>query len=383
LSNLWFQHQIGLLLFLIGLNLIALSNRRWFRRVEHVPPPAHWPKLSVLIPARNEEDNITSCLTSLVGQEYSDFEVLVLDDDSSDGTAERVQAIAARDSRVVYRRGAALPDGWLGKHWACQQLAQQAGGDWLLFVDADTVFAPGALRALVSAGLAEEADLLSAVPLELLGSWGERLVLPFFLWANLTFLPLGLAYRLKAPRLSFAVGQVMLFRRSAYDQIGGHAAVRENVVDDLALAQQVKAAGLRWRLMNGGGVVRCRMYHTFEQVWNGLRKNMFAAFGYNKFIFAFIWLWMLLMTFEPLAVCALWLVGVPVAGLSAGLALAAIGLLWLTFFISYGSLGFPRWLTVFYPLTVVLNVAVALSSLFGILRGNADWKGRPVRPLHP
>ncbi len=380
MSSFWLQHQIGLVLFLLGLNLIALSNRRWFRRVEHVPQPSVWPKLSVLVPARNEEDNISSCLTSLVGQEYSDFEVMVLDDDSSDGTAALVQAMAAQDSRVVYRRGAALPEGWWGKHWACQQLAEQAHGDWLLFVDADTVFAPGALRAFVSAGVAEQADLLSVVPQEVLGSWGERLVLPFFLWANLTFLPLGVAYRLKKPQLSFAVGQVMLFRRSAYEQIGGHAAVRSNVVDDLALAQQVKAAGLRWRLMNGAGVVRCRMYRNFAQVWHGLSKNMFAAFGYNRLVFLFIWLWMLLMTFEPLIVLGFWAAGVPLAGLSVGLAMAAVALLWLTFFISYGSLGFPRWLTAFYPLTVVLNVAVAFSSWWNTVRGTALWKGRTVNP---
>ncbi len=380
MSNFWLQHQVALLVFLALLNLIAWSNRFWFRRVERFPQPLTWPKLSVLVPVRNEEENILSCLTSLVRQDYPDFEVRVLDDDSSDDTAALVQRVAAHEDRLSYQRGADLPSGWLGKHWACQQLAEMAEGEWLLFVDADTTFAPGALRALVTAGMTEDADLLSAVPHEVLGSWGERLVLPFFLWANLTFLPLGLAYWLRSPELSFAVGQVMLFRRAAYVQLGGHGAVRDDVVDDLGLARQVKAAGLRWRLLNGGGVVRCRMYRNFGQVWHGLRKNMFAAFGYNKFIFAFIWLWMLLMTFEPLVLLGLWAIGSLPGGFSAVLAGAAAGLLWLTFFISYRRLGIAGWLSLFYPLTVALNVGVALDSWLGSWRGTASWKGRQVLP---
>ena len=145
--------------------------------------------------------------------------------------------------------GSPPPEGMLGKNWACVQLAHQAQGDLLFFTDADTLHQPQTLRAIVTALIGEQADLLTGFPRQEVQSWGERLLVPFFSWAFYCFIPLGLAYRLRLPALSIAAGQMLLFRRQAYQAIGGHARLGSSIVDDLILARRIKAAGLRWRVM--------------------------------------------------------------------------------------------------------------------------------------
>ena len=179
-----------------------------------------------LVPARNEEDKIAACIRSLLAQDYPSFEVLVLDDQSSDGTRLILEQIANSHPTLKVLVGKSPQDGLLGKNWACVQLAQQAQGDLLFFTDADTLHHPQTLRASVTALLGAQADLLTGFPRQEVRSWGERLMVPFFSWAILCFIPLELAYRLRLPALSSGVGQMLLFRREAYEAIGGHEQFR-------------------------------------------------------------------------------------------------------------------------------------------------------------
>jgi chlorobactene glucosyltransferase len=408
-SAFWIRHQISLLYFLGVLLLIALSNVRWWRRLSTYGVPRSYPRVSVLVPVREEAANVGPCVRSLLAQDYPDLEVLALDDESTDGTAEVLMAMAQSDPRLRVLHGVPLPAGWLGKHWACHQLAQAATGELLLFVDADTRHTPQALAHAVAALQAEQADLVSVFPRQEVGSWAERLVVPIMQWSLSSFLPLGLAYRLHWPRLAAASGQFMLFRRGAYELVGGHAAVRQNAVDDVALTRALGAKGLRWRLLDGNPYVRCRMYRSFRQVYDGFTKNLFALFGYNVPLFLFIWLWLLTMFWEPLVVLALGALGRQVlrpafplsllhpaqlAGLrpafSAGLAglagsvggqnviLAAwaVVLSLLLWGFTHWRFGFPLYLTFLYPLTVLLTVVIALCSMVLTLAGRATWKGR-------
>ena len=170
--------ELSFILFEAVLLLIVLSNLHRLRRLGEDPPPGRWPRVSVLVPARNEEINIEACTRSLLAQQYADFQVLVLDDNSSDRTWPIVSQLAAEDRRLQVYRGEALPAGWLGKHWACHQLAQTANGELLLFTDADTRHHPLTLRQSVSALAAEDVDLLTALPREIVVSWAERLLVP-------------------------------------------------------------------------------------------------------------------------------------------------------------------------------------------------------------
>jgi chlorobactene glucosyltransferase len=196
-----------LIVFQAVLLLIVWSNWIILRRARQHKIPEKKPYLSVLIPARNEETNIARCVHSLLVQDYPNFEILVLDDQSDDATPEILCRLAAHEPRLTALAGQALPEGWIGKNWACHQLARQARGELLLFTDADTVYQPNALSALVAAVFGEQADVLTGFPDQVMQTWGERLTVPFFSWAFLTFTPLALAYRLRLPSLSSGVGQ--------------------------------------------------------------------------------------------------------------------------------------------------------------------------------
>jgi chlorobactene glucosyltransferase len=369
------QLLLGILVFLGVLLLIALSNWRALRRLGSFPLPRAWPSVSILLPARNEAENITTCVSSLLAQDYPHFEVLVLDDASQDDTCDLLAQMAARDARLRVQPGLPLPAGWLGKHWACHQLAEAAPGALWLFTDADTVHQPGALRSAVAALLAEQADLVTGLPRQDMRSWGERLVVSLLPWSLLCFYPLALAARWPWPPLVMAVGQFMLFRAEAYQRTGGHAAVRAHATDDIALAQRLVAHGGRWRLLDAGDYVSCRMYRGFGQAFRGFSRTLFAAFGYNAAALAAIWLWLALVFLAPPVLLALALAGV---GGSPGLPLAAVGLALALWGLAIVRLRLPLVLLAVYPLSVGLGVCLAVASLAATLTGKVAWKGRPL-----
>ncbi len=372
----WSSHQASLIVFAAVLLLIALSNLRALRRLADWPSPRVFPRVSILVPVRNEEHNVEPCLRSLLAQEYPDFELLVLDDESTDGTSEALAALSAEDHRLRVLEGRPLPQGWVGKHWACFQLAQAAVGELLLFTDADTRHHPHAWRDAVAALVAEGSDLLSAIPREVAVSWAERLVVPIIPWSILSFLPLGLAHRLRVPALTAAVGQFMLFRREAYEQVGGHAAFRDHTADDLALVRVMVSEGLVWRLVDGSPRVRCRMYQDARQVLEGFSKNLFAAFDYRIIPFVFVWLWLGLVFCEPPAILLLRTMMPGWSGPSPWLAAAAIAVSLLLWEVTHWRFGFPLYLAFLYPLTMLLTVAIAMRSMVVTLGGRASWKGR-------
>jgi chlorobactene glucosyltransferase len=366
----------GLLGFELVLLAIIFSNRRRLRPLGDYGRPVTRPRVSILVPARNEAGNIGPCVRSLLAQRYPNFEVLVLDDHSSDGTWQILSGLAAEDGRLRLLKGQPLPEGWLGKHWACHQLAQRAGGQLLLFTDADTRHHPDTLEEAMAALQAEQADLLSALPWQEVVSWGERLVVPLIPWSICAFVPLTLAYRWRLPALSAAVGQFMLFQRRAYEAIGGYEAVKQDVVDDISLARRVKRYGLRWRLANGSQRIGCRMYRNFGQVVEGLSKNLFGVFGYNMAAFLFVWSWLTIVFAGPPLLLLLSLAGLPFPPHTEILALTVLGLALLLWGLVYWQFQFPLYLTLLYPLTILLAVYLAVRSLMVSLTGQATWKGR-------
>lgn len=379
--NGFWSHQPQIVVVFLGLCLLtALLNVLYLRRLDQSPEPSSWPHLSVLVPARNEANNIEACVRSLLQQDYPDFEVIVLNDHSTDGTPSILARLTREFDHLRVLQGAPLPDGWLGKHWACQQLAEAATGELLLFTDADTRFAPGALRQSVAAFLAEGADLLTAFPREEAITWGERLIVPVIAFGIVSFLPLALVQKFRWSALSVSVGQFMLFRRSALEAIGGYRAVRQNVVDDVALGRLIIQQGFRWRLMDATRQVTCRMYHGFWEAVDGFTKNVFAVFDYHILFYLLAWLWVAqAFLLPPFAILARAL-HMPLEFFPHSLAVLATAEALLLWGIAYKRFGYPVYWALLYPLSLFLFTLIALRSLVFTLTGQAAWKERLLTP---
>jgi chlorobactene glucosyltransferase len=235
-----------------------------------------WPSLSVVVPARNEAINIVGCLRSLTSSDYPSFEIVVVDDRSEDFTAELARSVPRRNAaRITVIDGRPLPPGWLGKPWACHQGVQAATGELVLFTDADTRHGPQLARRAAGAVEEDGADLMTVIGRQLMETFWERLVQPhIFLLMLMRFPDFEALARNRRWRDAVANGQFLLFRRSAYEAIGGHAAVRNEVAEDLALAQRVKRSGLRLRIRGAERHLATRMYRSLPQLVEGWSKNV-------------------------------------------------------------------------------------------------------------
>ena len=366
---------------LLVLLTVALTNHRAFPRLaradaDALPRPA--PALSVCIPARDEAAVIGETVRRLLAQEYPGaLEVLLLDDHSTDGTAQVARAAAASDPRLRVLCGADLPPGWAGKVWACHQLAQAATGDLLLFTDADVRWEPGAPAAAAGKLHALGGDLLTVWPTQITQTWAERLVVPIMSMGLLAYLPIGWAHNLPYASAAAANGQAMLYRRAAYAKAGGHAAVRGAVLDDVTLAQRLKASGGRLRMADAAGLIRTRMYEGWPAVRDGYAKNILAGHLnspallvastlFHLAIFVLPWLWLVFSFFlspfsfpwQPLTLIALGLAVRLITARTAGHRLR------------------DAWLL---PVSVLLMARIALQSLWWRFRyGGPVWKGRVV-----
>ena len=337
--------------------------------------PSKAPGVSILIPARNEAQNIGPTITHLLQQHYPTFELLVLDDHSEDSTATLAKAAAAGDPRFRLLAGTALPAGWGGKNWACHQLAGAAQYELLLFTDADVQWQPAALQALVTMQQQRRADLLTVWPTQITVTWGERLVVPLMSFAIWAYLPVWLAHHTPFPSAAAANGQCLLFRRAAYGACGGHATVRGQVLDDVLLAQRVKATGGRLRMADGAGLILCRMYDSWQSTLCGYAKNILAGhngsplflivstiFHLTVFVGPWLWLWFGLLI--PTSGWPLWPLGL-------------IGLAWLLRLLTAQATGQRLGDGLLMPLSVLLMTRIALLSLWWHWRyGAPQWKGR-------
>jgi len=358
---------------------IALWNLALATRLERAGAPHRLPRVSVLVPARNEAENLKTTLPALLRLEYPDLEILVLDDGSEDDSATVVAARRAGfEETLRLLAGRPLPQGWMGKCWGCHQLAEAASGEVLIFCDADVTPRPGALLATVAAMERGGAGVLTALPRQRLRGWVESAVVPLVAQLPvLAMLPLPLVPRLPMPALSMANGQWLAFTRTAYRACGGHVAVRGAVIEDVALARRAKACGQRLLPVVSTTLLEVRMYRDASSLREGFEKNLFALMGSRPLPFVAILLGILLVTVYP------WV------GWAAGTAGAAIPLALLVGVRGCGAVLFrhPLRAVLLHPLGSLLLPVLALSSYLGALRGTLRWKGRHLgkvsRPTSP
>lgn len=238
-------------------------------------PDAELPFVTVLVPARNEESKIGRCLESLAQQNYPRYEVIAIDDRSSDKTGSIIQEIAARNSHVRYVRGTDTPPGWIGKCNALMSGVKHAKGEWFLFTDADTCHTPESLRYAVTYAQRHNADLISFMPIQELGSFWERVVMPVLLGSFLCGDPLNTINEHTNDR-AYAYGQYILIRRNVYNAVDGHASVHDQILDDISFARVVKSHGFQILSADGRLLYKVRMYTDLNSLWQGWTKNLFA-----------------------------------------------------------------------------------------------------------
>lgn len=359
------------------MGLIAAVNVLSVKSLRRNAVLAREPMVSVLLPVRNEERNIGIALSTLSEQDYPNYEVIVLDDNSHDATRAIANGwmVSKRHVRVV--QGLPLPPGWVGKSFACHQLAAAARGELLLFVDADTVHARQSISAAVTEMQASGADLLSVIPRQTMRGFWERVVLPLLHFSTFCFLPLPLVSGTRNPKLAMANGQFMLFRRTAYDAIGGHEAVRTAMVEDVWLSRRVKERGYHLVIRDGGDMVSCRMYRSFREIWDGFSKNLFAGFQYSVPMIASVIFFNFLTSVVPF-VLMVWGAGSGAFAapwfaysMSQVLIIIAIRVLFSSRF------GLDLWSCLLHPLAMVVLIGIAINSCRWILTGGGTrWKGR-------
>jgi chlorobactene glucosyltransferase len=343
--------------------------------------PAPVPRVSVVIPARNEARNIERCLGSVLSTNHPDFEVIVVDDHSTDETGGLARAMALDDARVRVITPEPLPEGWFGKQWACAAGAAVATGEILLFTDADTVHAPDLVARSVNAMRARGAELLSVAGRQELRTFWERVVQPqMFGLLVARYGGTETVSSAKRPAGAIANGQCIFVTRAAYDASGGHAAVRDKVAEDLALAQRFVRQGRRLALVAGLEQLSTRMYTSLDEIVRGWRKNVYVG-GRDampdgrlmRALFPAALLGAPLFSLAPAVVFLAGLAGLtspPVFLWAAGCVVVTLGF-WMA---AYAFQRLPVWYAVAYPLGLLVMLYIDVVALAWGAR--VEWKGR-------
>jgi chlorobactene glucosyltransferase len=347
--------------------------------------PDSRPLVSVIIPARNEEENISGCIHSVMSQDYEHYEVIVVDDQSTDSTAQVVEDIQKGFGRIRLIRNTSLKHGWTGKNHALHLGVKEAKGDWLLFLDADTELYLRALSRALDLSISKNIDMLSLSPEQVLLGFWEMTIQP----AIFEFLESIYDYgKVNAPDINDAAanGQFILIKRNAYTVVGGHSMVRDKVLEDVELAKRVKRNGFRLHFAYGRGIVRCRMYKSLKEIIDGWSKNLYLLIDYDRAT--------LLKTVSSLGFFHV----LPFIILFYSLVLlfAKVGFLHASLFTStlcltvlllhskcskFKTLNYPRQAVFLYPLGVLFSMLLLFLSAYRTGRSEVEWKGRRYRLL--
>ena len=320
--------------------------------------------VGVVVPMRNEAENVEGLVATLAAQS-GDLHFYLLDDNSEDSTYELLQKFTAHDSRFTVIKGAPLADGWIGKTWALQQLFEAANEEVLVSIDADVRLTNDAINRAVTALRAARLDFISPYPRQIAESFGERLIQPLLQWSWLTTVPLRYAESSGQKSMAVANGQFFVVRRSALNSIGGYAAVKHAVIDDVFLARELISIGSSGTVINGSEIAETRMYSSWHEIEAGYGKSLNKAFG-SIFGAVFVISFLFATSIAPLI---LGLLGNPYGWLGFA---AIVGTRMLSAIKSRGRLLD----SVLHPVSVVALIYLIVYSY--LMRGNVQWKGRTI-----
>lgn len=353
-------------LILMATILVAVNAISWPRVPARGNIGASAGSVTIAIPARNEEAHLDACLDAALAQGPVVREIRVCDDHSTDGTLAILQARAASDPRIVVQRAPALPDGWTGKTHACQRLSEHTQTEWLLFLDCDTRLLPGAVERLLAEAERRRLTFLAPWPGFPLGSPAEKIFMPLLNFAVFSLFPAALSLLDMRASLGLAHGACLLMRREEYLKVGGHAAVRQELFEDTALARAWRAAGFRGACLDGQDIARVRMYDRLGGIWTGFQKILHPAFRHE------ISFWLFLLFHAVLFVAPVALLGIRprAAGVMLGLAVLARALQAIRF-------QYPIWSALLHAPAELGLVLCGLMSRLRVASGHGlSWRGR-------
>jgi cellulose synthase/poly-beta-1,6-N-acetylglucosamine synthase-like glycosyltransferase len=357
--------------------LNVVNARGWPRADAVVAPGPGDPDVSILVPARNEEATIEACVRAALAQTVPPREVLVADDHSADATGAILARLAAELPRLRVIHPPELPAGWVGKPHACHHLGRAASGGLLLFVDADTRLAPDAVARLLALYRRTFApQVVTAFPRQETPTFAEDLMVPMLPLTFTSWVPLDLVWRFVDPRVLVVNGQVLAFRREAYDRIGGFESVRDAILDDMAICRRAKALDRRVLFVDGQDLATTRMYRSWREVRAGFSKSTFEGLGESWLALGLVVaLYLAAFVVPYLRLGAELALGAPSAAAVVGVALnlGTRGLL-------AARLGHGVRTVLLHPLAVLAFVGIALESAVRTVTGTLAWRGRTYGP---
>lgn len=383
--SLWFIAFVWFVI--VVLTLQSISRQKPLSAIDNLRLTASdAPLVSILVPARNEQDRVLEdCIRSILAQDYGRFEVIAVNDRSTDSTGAILQTFARGDERLRVIEGEELPPGWLGKPYAMHQALNHAGGEWILATDADMIFEAAALRTALDRTLGAKGDALTLIPRFEAHSFWERVMIPTWEWVFLMF---SIFYRINNPGTDRAagIGGFFLMKRTVLDDIGGYERLKDEVMEDVRLAERIKRSGARLLIDRAPILIRTRMYRTFREMWECSTKNWFSGLNFSFSLALLCVISMYLFAVAP-----------PLIALAAAIAIAfgaelsswfiPAALSWLSQVLVMAAISRRSGVSSVYALTSPLGLGVIYAMLFDssirITTGRGvTWKGRRIYERH-
>ena len=372
----WYISLIAIALFTV---LTGIANFFWLKKLPENKLLNTKDLISILIPARNEEDIIESTIRSILKQNYQNFELIILNDNSTDQTKNIVEKLSMKNSQINLIDGAKLPQGWLGKNWACHQLSKQSKGKYILFIDADTQIDKNTLSDALSVIKQDNIDLLSLVPDRDTILIADNAMKKIISWFIVCWLPMKLALSLNAPFLSATFGQFMLFKKSSFNNIGGFESIKDNPVDDFQLGRNIKRNKLRWTLYDGAKRISTRTYKTNKDFISGYSKNIFPAVGYSISVFVSIFSILLSFVLFSTIPMILYLIGMEQNAEFIILSITLLILLILSWTIVTIRFNYSIVTPFSFPILISLILLLAARSFADNMFYSSTWKDRKYK----
>ena len=357
----------SILFFLVLRTFVSLVN---LLSGLHLPDkkPLEFPKVSLLIPARNEEAAIGRLLSDIQKLDYPNFEAIVCNDHSSDNTEEILNWVSGEDKRIHWFLGEKLSQDWLGKNFACHQLAQKASGKYLIFLDADVELSSDSITKVVAYFQEKKLSLLSVFPQQRMETFAEQLTVPVMNWILQSLLPMILVQKTKFSSISAANGQFMMFDAANYRDLQWHSKVRNQNVEDIRLARMIKEEGFKMAVLLGNNDIYCRMYRRFDEAVLGFSRNIHEYFGGKRAIMAGFWL---VVFSGPLVVWAI--LGWEFLCVFAALVIAN------RLFVAIASRQNIFTSVLLHPLQMISFTAIVFYNIFRRMKKETTWKGRRIK----